>query len=180
MGIEYEYLCALDVGKALKSRLAGIAACCDKDADLAVFPALFKRGSKQMRKHLKRHVLKRAGGAVPQLQHRGFPVYKVHGRNIRMVEILSISSAYHIFELFHGKFIEEKLHYHCSSFPIIHTAERVYITLTELRQGLGYKKSAVGSKPPRNSLGRGNLMGCISCAEIFHINYLKTRFQCGL
>ena len=180
MGIEYEYLCALDVGKALKSRLACIAACCDKDADLAVFPAFFKRGRKQMRQHLKRHVLKRAGGAVPQLQHRGFPVDKVHRRDIRMVKILSVGRAHHGFELFHGKFVEEKLHYLCRSFPIIHAAESFHIFFIELRQEFRHKKSAVGSKPPRNSLGRGNFMVFISCAEIFHINYLKTRFQCGL
>ena len=82
-----------------------------------------------MRQHLKRHILKRTGGPVPKLQHRGFPVNKVHGRDIRMVEILSVGRAYHGFELFLGKLVEEQLHNLCRSFPIIHTAEIFYIII---------------------------------------------------
>ena len=65
--VEYHYLRARHVREALERRLARVAACGDKYADAELHAALPERSGEQAREHLQRHVLKGAGGAVPEL-----------------------------------------------------------------------------------------------------------------
>ena len=97
--IKHKDFCVFNIGKALKRRLTRIAAGGNKDTDLALFTALFERGCQKMRKHLKSHVLKRAGRSVPKLKHSGIIVKKMHRSSAFAVKIIAVCTGYHRFEL---------------------------------------------------------------------------------
>ena len=152
MGIKNEDLCVFNIGKALKRRLAGISACGDEDADLALFSALFERGCQQMREHLKRHILECAGRAMPKLEHCGIIIEKMHGCRAVTVEIIAVCTSYHCLELGLCKFIKEGLHYFQGSSLVVFLSQSFYIFKCELRQAFGDIQSAVGRKAVRNRL----------------------------
>ena len=75
---------ALGVAEALERRLAGVARRGHEDHEVVVELALLAqlRGARreELRQALQRHVLERARGAVPQLQHVGVAVSEVMGQ----------------------------------------------------------------------------------------------------
>ena len=79
---------ARDIVEAVERCLAGVARGRNEDARSARLAGLAQRSGQQMRQHLERHVLERAGRAVPQLE-QVLALGELHDRSgVRAAELL--------------------------------------------------------------------------------------------
>ena len=123
-----------------------------------------------MGQHLQRHVLKGAGGAVPQLQTVGVLIHSMDwgdGRGIKL--IWAVGSGSELRQLLDGEPVQEELHHIDRSGLIGHVLQ-----IHQAAAGqLGHKKRSQQTTVPGQTLG--DRLGCrillrnISSADILHI-----------
>ena len=68
LGIENGYLYLLDILVSLKRRFTGITGSCNEDKRFSFFTGTLKCACEKSWHYLKRHILERAGRAVPKLK----------------------------------------------------------------------------------------------------------------
>ena len=84
--IEYDNLRTLNVLEALERGFARIAACSYKHKGFILSCKLALCAHNKIRQQSERHILKRAGRTVPQLQHKQPVLYFDHGTGVVAVE----------------------------------------------------------------------------------------------
>ena len=90
------------VFEALQRGLAGIAGGRDQYHALLALQHALRRAREQMGQQLQRHILERAGGAVPQLQNAHVVVQRGHRRGGGALEPAAVSGGGVRFQLFFG------------------------------------------------------------------------------
>ena len=86
--VEDQNLCLLNVLKALQGGFSRVPGGGHQDTGGLLLPGFLQAGGQQQGQHLQGHVLKRAGGAVPQLQAPGVPVHLPHRRDRRVIKLV--------------------------------------------------------------------------------------------
>ena len=167
VGIKHQDLRVRNIRKALKRRFARIAGGGDEDADLSLLAAFFQRGGQQMRQHLQRHILERAGRPVPELQKTGILIEYMNGRDLRIVKVLTVSGHGKAFQLLRRELRQEHAHDLGRSAAVVHLLQSDQFILGQSGKRIGNIESAVRRKTSGDCLGGGGLKAG-SCAEILH------------
>ena len=145
--IENDDLRMRNVAEALERRLAGIAGGRHEDDGVLAVADLRKRLGQEMRQYLQRHVLERAGGAVPELQQIHFCAVIGNGRErsgILSAELRGGIGGIDAFgDLLRGEIGEIHRDDELRPLAVIHREHRAQRFGRELREALGHEQSAV-------------------------------------
>ena len=168
--VEYQDLCLRHVGEPLHSGLAGVAGGGHQDTCRLILPRLFQAGGEQLGQHLQGHVLKGAGGAVPQLQAPGAPPHPAQGRHAWVVELVRAVGILRVLaQLLRGEVIQKLPHDIGRPLLIGHIAEGFQLQRAQAGDLHRRKEAAVAAQAHLDSLGGAQAQGLVSCAQIFHM-----------
>ena len=122
-----------------------------------------------MGQHLQRHILKRTGGAVPQLKAVGGVVHFAQRGNSRRIELVrAIGALGKAAELFLGEAIQIEAHHIGRPLLIGHIFQFIHCASRKLGNGFGNEQAAVPGEPLGDRLSGGESKCFVSCAQIVH------------
>ena len=144
LGVEYQYLCARNVLEAFESSLACVARSSNEDNYLLVEIYLLYGSCKEVGEYLERHILERAGRAVPQLKHICTVKKLCYLGNALCIEVLgAVSIVGTVVYLSLGKVCEKLTENVSRSVGILHACDLLYLVKGKGGYRLGDEKTAV-------------------------------------
>ena len=103
VGVHYRNLDAIFVAESFESSLAGVARGGNQDKEgvfqLSLFAQLRRTCAKEMGQALQRHILKSAGGTMPQLKNMGVFIERCNGAYRFIVETVAVGRVHELVDL---------------------------------------------------------------------------------
>ena len=162
---------ARNIVEAVERGLAGVTRGRDQNARGAALAGLAQGRGQQVRQHLERHILERAGRAVPQLE-QVLALGELHDRSgVRAAELLvSVSLRCEVRQLLRRKVGQELAKDECRATLVVALCECFPVCFSESRKQSRAVKTAVRRDAVGDGISRGNLALPVSCAYIIHLS----------
>ena len=162
--IKDENLRLLHVPESLQGGLARVAGGGYQDAGGLLLPGPLQAGGEQQGQHLQRHVLERAGGAMPQLQAPGIPVHLVQRRNLRVVKFVrTVGGQGVVSQLLRAEILQEFPHDIRRALLVGHAAQGLHPQRAQIGEGHRRKQSPVPAQAHRDRFRRAQTQSLVSC-----------------
>lgn len=155
--------------EAVERCLAGITRGSDQNAGGTGLAGLAQGRGEQVRQHLQRHILERAGRAVPQLQDvHPFPELMQRRDRLAAEPFGRIGARRTVGDLLRGKVAQKQRENPFGALRIRQRRQRRDILPGKLRKALRHKQAAFFRKAADNRLRRRHLYGIVAGAVILH------------
>ena len=167
--VEHQNFSPGHILKALQGPFARVAGGGHQNAGRLVLLCLHQGGGQQVGQHLQGHVLKGAGGAVPQLQTVGIAVqrvYRSHRRRVKFVR--SVGGVRVVGKLLDGELLQKHLHNVHRPLLIGHGFDVLQRLAGQLGDIIGRQQAAVLGQSLGDGLGGGILHRSVPCTDIAH------------
>ena len=174
LGVEHHNPGAVHIAEALQGRLAGVAGGSHQNAGGLLLTGLAQGRRQQIGQHLQGHILKGAGGTVPQLQKMGLVVGGVNGRHRCVVKLAGngVGLGGILRQLLLGELVQIGFHDLDGPLLVGHAHHGLQVLRRQGGDGLRQKQAAVAAQTLDNGLGGGVAEGGISGADVLHGHYL--------
>ena len=163
IGVQHAHAHMVDVLEALERGLARIAGRRDEDHEVVVDPAfvmlLFDACREEARQALQRHVLERAGGAVPQLEHVRVGVERGDRADLGRVEVVAVDLFHEAVDNIVGKVDLERAVHVRGALGVGHPRQRQDLVHRHLGDGLGNVQSSARREAVDHGFGECGGLG---------------------
>ena len=168
--IVHHNLGARYIVEAVERCLAGVTRCSDQNAGGTGFAGLAQGRSEQVRQHLQRHILERAGRTVPQLEQVLALAQLYHRCGICTAELfIGVGLGRKVRQLLRRKVGQELAENERRAALVIALRKRFPIRVGKRGKRGRAVQAAVRCDTVGDGVCRGNLALLISCAYIIHI-----------